>query len=274
MTTHRRFAHSVVGPAGFLIGLILLSIWPVGALEASAFVNLAWDANTEPDLAGYRIHSGTSSGSYTRPSIDVSLVNAYSISNLQANTTYYFVVTAIDRAGNESAYSNEVAAQPTVVVSTPTVTNAVELATGSIYVLQSGQQSIQVNGTNFQSGAIVSMGADISVSPTSWIDSGHLTAPIIVSPSGLLGPRALTVTNPDGGMGSKQNALTVVKTADIDRDCKIDLFDLNLLARAWNTLSTDSAYIVAADLDGDHYVGGLDLDILVTYLGQRLAVCP
>jgi Dockerin type I domain len=273
MTTHRCLTHSVVGPAGFLIGLILLSIWPLGTLEASTFVNLAWDANTEPDLAGYRIHYGTSSGRYTS-STDVGLANVYSISNLQASTTFYFVVTAIDRAGNESAYSNEVAAQPTVVISTPTVSNAVELGTESIYILQSGHQSIQVNGTNFQSGAIVSMGADISVGPASLINSGQLTALIIVSPSAVLGPRALTVTNPDGGTGSKQGALTVVKTADIDRDCKIDLFDLNLLARAWNTLSTDSAYIAAADLDGDHYVGGLDLDILVTYLGQRLAVCP
>ncbi len=229
MTTHRCLAHSVVGPAGFLIGLILLSIWPVGILKADTFVRLAWDMNTESDLAGYRIHYGTSSGRYTS-STDVGLVNVISVSNLQANTTYYFVVTALDRAGNESTYSNEVTSQPTVVISTPTVNKAVELGTGSIYILQSGHQSIQVNGTNFQSAAIVSMGADISVGPTSVIDPGQLTASIIVSPSAVLGPRALTVTNPDGGIGSKQNTLTVVKTADIDRDCKIDLFDLNLLA--------------------------------------------
>src|SRR5713101_5658964 len=101
MTTHRCLAHSVVGPAGFLIGLILLSIWPVGILKADTFVRLAWDMNTESDLAGYRIHYGTSSGRYTS-STDVGLVNVISVSNLQANTTYYFVVTALDRAGNES----------------------------------------------------------------------------------------------------------------------------------------------------------------------------
>ena len=66
----------------------------------------------------------------------------------------------------------------------------------------------------------------------------------------------------------------MVKTADINRDCKIDLVDLNLLARAWNTVISDSAYLAGADLDGDVDVGGLDLDMLVTYMGLRLAVCP
>jgi len=115
---------------------------------------------------------------------------------------------------------------------------------------------------------------EISVGPTSLVDSGHLTAPINVGASASLGPRTLTVTNPDTGAASKPNALTVVKTADINRDCKIDLFDLNIVARAWNTLSSESAYVPGADLDGDGEVSGLDLDILVSYFGQPLAVCP
>ncbi|PYT36895.1 MAG: hypothetical protein DMF52_05125 [Acidobacteria bacterium] len=273
MTTHRGLLQSVVGSTGFLIGLILL-IWPTGILEAGTVVSLAWDANLESDLAGYRIHFGTASRSYTLPVIDVGPVNGYSVPNLAANTTYYFVVTAYDRAGNESLPSNEVAVQPTVTTLTPTISQAVELGTGSVYILQSGSQTIQVNGSNFQSGATVGLGADISVGPTSLMDSGHLTASITVSSSALLGPRTLSVTNPDSGMASRPNTLTVVKTADINRDCKIDLFDLNLLARAWNTLSSDPAYIASADLDGDGDVGGADLDILVSYLGQRLAVCP
>jgi fibronectin type 3 domain-containing protein len=273
MATRHRMPHSVVGPAGFLIGLILL-VSPIGSLEASTLIRLAWDTNTEQDLAGYRIHYGTSSGRYTLPFIDVQGTTSASIQNLQATTTYYFVVTAYDNAGNESSPSNEVAVQPTVIVSVPTVTGATETGTGTVDILQSGHQDIQVSGTNFQGGATVSLGADITVGPTSLIDSGHLTASIVVSPSALLGPRALALTNPDGGAASKSGALTVVKTADIDRDCKIDLFDLNLLARAWNTSSSDAAYIVEADLDGDGNVGGLDLQILVTYLGQRLEVCP
>ncbi len=275
MTTHRGVFQSVVGSTGFLIGLILL-LWPAGILEASTVVQLAWNPNTETDLAGYRIYSGTSPGSYTRPMINVGNVNAYTVTNLTATTTYYFVVTAYDSAGNESLRSNEVAVQPTPTT-LPTITSAVELDTdpiGSAYISQSGNLTIQVNGTNFQSGAIVGLGSNISVGPTSLIGSGILTASIVISPSATLGPRTATVTNPDGGAASKPNALTVVKTADINRDCKIDLLDLNLLARAWNTLSSDGAYIAAADLDGDGDVGGIDLDIIVTYFGLQLAVCP
>jgi len=273
MTTHRGVFRTVVGSTGLLIGLILL-MWPVSILEADTLVSLAWDANTEPDLAGYRIHYGTSSGRYTLSADVVGGVNTGSIPNLQADTTYYFVVTAYDLAGNESQPSNEVAVQPTVTTQAPTIDGAVELGTQSVYILQSGNQTIQVNGTNFQSGAIVGLSADISVGPTSVIDSDHLTASVIVSSTAILGPRALKVTNPDGAMASRPNTLTVVKTADINRDCRIDLFDLNLIARAWNTLSSESGFIAGADLDGDGDVGGLDLGIFVSYLGQRLAVCP
>ena len=273
MTTHRGVFRTVVGSIGLLIGLILL-MWPTGILQADMVVSLAWDANTEPDLAGYKIHYGTSSGRYTLGTTNVvGRVNTGSIPNLQANTTYYFVVTAYDLAGNESQPSNEVAVQPTSTT-LPTIDGALELGTQSVYILQSGNQTIQVNGTNFQRGATMGLGTDVSVGSTSLLDSSHLTASIIVNGSAILGPRSLRVTNPDGGMASRANALTIVKTADINRDCKIDLVDLNLLARAWNTLSSESAYIVGADLDGDGDVGGLDLDVFVSYLGQRLAVCP
>src|SRR6267142_834591 len=184
MTTHRGVFRTVVGSTGCLIGLILL-VWPTGILQADTVVSLTWDANSEPDLAGYRIHYGTSPGSYTLPSISaVGQNNARTITNLQANTTYYFAVTAYDLAGNESPLSNEVAAQPTSTT-LPTIVGALDL--GSISLL----------------------------------DSNHLTASIIVSGSAILGPRSLRVTNPDGATASRPNTLTVVKTADVNRDCRI-----------------------------------------------------
>jgi hypothetical protein len=273
MTTHRGFFRSVVGSTGCLIGLLIL-LWPIGILGADTVVSLAWDANTESDLAGYRLHYGTASGRYTLTTDISGPVNAVSISNLSASTTFYFVVTAFDAAGNESLPSNEVAVRPTVTGTAPTIVQAVEVGTSSAYILQSGTLTIQVTGTNFQGGAVVGLGSGITVGPTSLLDSGHLTASIVVAPAASLGTRTLTLTNPDGGAASRPNTLSVVKTVDINRDCKIDLFDLNLLARAWNTIGSDGAYLAGADLDGDGDVGGVDLDICVSYLGQRLAVCP
>ena len=70
---------------------------------------LTWDPNTDTDLAGYKIYRATASGVYgaalgTVPAGTVT----YQATGLSANTTYFFVITAYDDAGNESSFSNEV----------------------------------------------------------------------------------------------------------------------------------------------------------------------
>ena len=75
----------------------------------SGTVTLNWLANTESDLAGYKIYRGTASGGYGSPiAILGSTSTSHTISTLQSGTTYFFVITAYDTAGNESSYSNEV----------------------------------------------------------------------------------------------------------------------------------------------------------------------
>ena len=69
-------------------------------------VSLSWDANTEPDLAGYKLYYGGASGNYTA-SVDVGDVTTY-VFTRQAMTPYYFAVTAYNSDGRESDYSNEV----------------------------------------------------------------------------------------------------------------------------------------------------------------------
>jgi len=83
---------------------------------------LAWDPNTEPDVAGYWIYYGTASRSYTY-SIDVGNVTTYTLQGLTQGVTYYIALTAYDSANNESDYSNEVSGRVTETVSTPNVLN-------------------------------------------------------------------------------------------------------------------------------------------------------
>jgi Bacterial Ig domain/Fibronectin type III domain/Divergent InlB B-repeat domain len=69
-------------------------------------VMLQWEANSESDLAGYKLYQGTTAGSYS-VSTDVGNVTTYTKSNLQAGLTYYFAITAYDLSGNESYPSSE-----------------------------------------------------------------------------------------------------------------------------------------------------------------------
>lgn len=73
-------------------------------------VSLSWDASPAT-VAGYNVYRSTTSGSgYVK--INSSLVGglAYTDSNVTSGTTYFFVTSAVDSGGNESALSNEVSA--------------------------------------------------------------------------------------------------------------------------------------------------------------------
>jgi hypothetical protein len=71
---------------------------------------LAWDANIEPDMAGYRVYWGTTPGVYqqARGAGVVVSGTSYTVTGLTSGVRYYFAVTAYDSAGNESDYSAEV----------------------------------------------------------------------------------------------------------------------------------------------------------------------
>ena len=76
--------------------------------KATGSVALLWDPNPEPDIAGYRLFYGTSSGNYAHQ-IDVGNTTGATVSNL-ADGTYFFVVTAYNTATVQSLPSNEVSA--------------------------------------------------------------------------------------------------------------------------------------------------------------------
>ena len=111
----RRFA--------YLIPVVVILLLPVTVLAANQ-VTLAWNANSETSLAGYRIYykSGSSGEPYNGNGIDQgSSPVDYPLSKLSDSSgpevtltgltegiDYYFVATAYDKYGNESGYSNEV----------------------------------------------------------------------------------------------------------------------------------------------------------------------
>jgi len=105
------------GAGVFCFFMIIISV--LGLLSGGAWafsVTLAWDPNSESDLAGYRIYYDTDSGPPYRYSINVPLSSPgfdryspeYTVTGLVDGNVYYFACTAYNDSMLESAYSNEV----------------------------------------------------------------------------------------------------------------------------------------------------------------------
>jgi hypothetical protein len=79
------------------------------ATPSPASVELSWNSNTEPDLAGYRVYRSTDNGALEKVA-DVNEIPAYSDHAVERGKTYRYTVTAMDKAGNESGRSATVSA--------------------------------------------------------------------------------------------------------------------------------------------------------------------
>ena len=70
-------------------------------------ITLAWNSNSEPDLAGYKIYIGKSSRKYTQV-MDLGLTTRYTYSFLMDGTPYYFALSAYNQQRIESGFSSEI----------------------------------------------------------------------------------------------------------------------------------------------------------------------
>jgi len=81
-----------------------------GATPDAVLVDLSWSINLETDLAGYRVYrseqQGTKGGLITP---ELLLTPAYRDTSVEPGHRYWYTVTAMDRAGNESESSTAVA---------------------------------------------------------------------------------------------------------------------------------------------------------------------
>jgi fibronectin type 3 domain-containing protein len=69
-------------------------------------VNLSWNASSSNNIVGYNVYRGTLPESYALLT-SMNATTSYTDSAVQNGQTYYYVVTAVDSAGVESAYSNQ-----------------------------------------------------------------------------------------------------------------------------------------------------------------------
>jgi hypothetical protein len=130
-----------------LLTLLAFALLLSPMVAYGAAVTLAWDANTEPDLAGYKIHYGTASGDYS-DSIDLGNTTQYTLTGLDEGVTYYLAATAYDVDNNESAYSVELV--HTIAESTHTITasagaNGSISPSGSVTVSHGSNRTFTIN---------------------------------------------------------------------------------------------------------------------------------
>lgn len=115
-------------------------------------ITVAWSPSSTPDVAGYKIYYGTTSGSYSNV-IDAAGGIYHEITGLDNSLTYFITLTSYGNPGSESAYSDEITASPGVeavelhagwnIIALPRLPLSVYLAGGATDNLSSVLSSVQ-----------------------------------------------------------------------------------------------------------------------------------
>jgi hypothetical protein len=108
--------------------LSLIAIFCVSSVAfADSTIRVTWLANSEPDLGGYYLYFGTSSGNYGPPVHIQPNITTYTLEDLTEGTMYYIALSAHDLSDNESAKCpeiNGVAPTTTTIPSSTTTTTS------------------------------------------------------------------------------------------------------------------------------------------------------
>ena len=185
---------------------LLLGIRPVAATAGS--VSLAWDPNTEDDLAGYKVYIGTASQTFSQI-IDVGHVTAFTVTDLLEGETYFSTVTAYDIFVNESDFSNEVSTT-IPVTAPPPEPEPVNSPPGASFALSCSDLICSFTNTSTDSdGSVVAWSWDfgqgassIEQSPShTYASDGTYTVTLVVTDDGCATDttsQGVTVTNSSG----------------------------------------------------------------------------
>jgi PKD repeat protein len=148
----------------------------------SAQITVIWDENSEIDIAGYKMHYGTTRGNYEY-SVDVGNNTSCSISGLTEGTTYYLAATAYNTNNVESSFSEELVH---TIASQPPVADLEAMPVSGVVPLMvtfDASGSSDANGTisnyswNFGDGSI---GSGMVTNHT-YTDAGQYTAVLTVT---------------------------------------------------------------------------------------------
>lgn len=188
-----------VSPFRHALAIIVTGCLVASLPVAAGTMSIAWDPVSDTDLAGYRVYSGTSPGSYSQ-SVDVGNVTE-TVLDLADCQDWFVAVKAYDTAGNESLeYSNEVSgwARPRVAVVTPSAAEAGRTL------------DLTLDGANYQGGASVEFSnTGITVNSVTVNSCNQLRVNVTIASGASAGASNVDVVNPDLVFGTGVGAFTV-----------------------------------------------------------------
>jgi len=272
----------------------------------SAQITVAWDENFEPDIAGYKMYYGTTSGNYEY-SVDVGNNTSCSISGLIEGTTYYLAATAYDTNNIESSFSEElihtIANQPPVadLVAIPVSGEAPLTVTFDAVGSSDADGTISSYSWSFGDGSI---GSGVAVDHT-YTSAGQFTAVLTVTDDAgatddasvviavenvfTNNPPTVSITNPANGASFDSSAIisfdgTASDNEDVDlTDHMVWTSDLQgqiATGGSFTTLLSDGTHTITAEVtdsggstDSDSITitvgGGDDTTITLTATGKQ-----
>lgn len=127
---------------------LLLGLASFAHAANDGVVTLAWNANTESNLAGYRLLYGTAPGTYPN-TIDAGKTTTATATGLNTGTVYYFAVVAYNSAGQTSTPSAEISH---TVPGTPNT--APSAGSFAITVGEDGQGTATLTGSDPEGGPL------------------------------------------------------------------------------------------------------------------------
>ncbi len=218
---------------------------PTSATQTMTSISLSWAAATDNvAVTGYRVYrNGTQVGA---PS-----TTSYTDTGLAVNTTYTYTIAAVDAAGNVSALSSSTAVKTLPDTAAPTVPTGLSATASGLSVAMTWTAStdnVAVTGyAVYQDNVQLATTATLTYTASNVAPGNHAYAVLAYDAAG--NRSALTTAQ----------TVSVFITGDINRDGKVDVFDLSTLLTNWSRTGTSTS-----DLNADSVVNIFDLSILLS----------
>src|SRR2546427_5044003 len=166
------------------------SVWDTDPATAN------WALGAAASLDGALLNAGTGTVSFAVADGGGFFLFASDFMPTQFSSGASFTLTA--------SFADGSSAVATVTLTVPTIPS-VSPSSGA----PGASLTVSVTGTNFQAGASASVGAGVTVTSTTVVSSTQLSVALAVATTAALGPRDVTVSNPDGQSVVRLGGFTV-----------------------------------------------------------------